>query len=154
MAAVTLTLEDLEPFATIERAKAEAMIADALALAAQVAPCIVTAEFLYPAAAKAVLRRAVIRWHEAGSGARTTQAAGPFQETLETRPSRGLFWPSEINELAGLCSDGAGGDAFAVDTLGDGAIIHADICALNFGALYCSCGAVLTLGWPLYEVSW
>ncbi len=121
MAAVTLTPEDLEPFATIELAKAEAMIADALALAAQVAPCILTAEFLYPAAAKAVLRRAVVRWHEAGSGARTTQAAGPFQETLETRPSRGLFWPSEINELAALCADSTSGKAFEVDTLPTGA---------------------------------
>jgi len=45
VAAVTLTPEDLEPFATIELAKAEAMIGDALALAAQVAPCIVEAEF-------------------------------------------------------------------------------------------------------------
>jgi hypothetical protein len=42
--------------------------------------------------------------------------------------------------------------AFAVDTVGFRNAVHSDICALNFGALYCSCGAVLTnLVYPLYE---
>ena len=40
--------------------------------------------------------------------------------------------------------------AFSIDTVGC-ATVHADICALNFGASYCSCGADIA-GWPLYEV--
>ncbi len=41
--------------------------------------------------------------------------------------------------------------AFSIDTTPTTTVIHADICALNFGALYCSCGAVLTGLFPLYE---
>jgi hypothetical protein len=48
----------------------------------------------------------------------------------------------------------AGSGAFAVDTVGVVINGHADICALNFGAMYCSCGAVLTQALPLYERSW
>lgn len=46
------------------------------------------------------------------------------------------------------------GGVFAVDTA-YGAGVHADICALNFGSLYCSCGADLTnYAYPLWEVDW
>ena len=40
-----LTVDDLEPFATIDPVKADAMIEDAEALAALAAPCIMAAEF-------------------------------------------------------------------------------------------------------------
>jgi hypothetical protein len=43
------------------------------------------------------------------------------------------------------------GGAFSVDTATITAPLHADICSLNFGATYCSCGAILTLALPLYE---
>ena len=56
MPAVTITPADLAPFATIEEDKAEAMIADALALAALVAPCITSEDFTYDAAAKAIIK--------------------------------------------------------------------------------------------------
>lgn len=53
--------------------------------------------------------------------------------------------------LLGL-SESSGG-AFALDMVSTGASPHADICAVNFGGLYCSCGAVLTnLLFPLWEV--
>lgn len=116
MAAVVVIPSDLEPFAVIDEAKALAMIEDALAMAALVAPCINDEDFAYPEAAKAVIRRAILRWHEAGSGATVQQTVGPFGQSTETRPSRGLFWPTEINELAGLCSTSAAGAAFQVDT--------------------------------------
>lgn len=54
-----------------------------------------------------------------------------------------------------LLSPSAGtgnGGAFAIDTVSTGLMVHSIICSLNFGANYCSCGANLTLGWPLYEV--
>lgn len=116
MAAVSLTPADLEPFATIEAAKAQAMIDDALALAAQVAPCILDADFTGEGAAKAIIRGAVLRWNDAGSGARSSFQVGAVQEAYDTRqPRRGMFWPSEITQLQGLCSGGAAA-AFSIDT--------------------------------------
>lgn len=154
MPVVTLTPADLDPFATIDPVKAQAMIDDALALAAVFAPCILTTGFLYDAAAKAIIRGAILRWNEAGSGAIQQQTAGPFGMTIDTKQQRrGMFWDSEIDQLRLLCqgTDVTSG-AFSIDTYGAG-IWHQDICSLNFGALYCSCGADLTLGWPLYEWS-
>lgn len=118
MPAVTLTPADLAPFATIDTAKAQAMIDDALALAARVAPCITSADFEYDAAAKAILRGAILRWNDAGNGALSQQGAGPFQMTVDTRqPRRGMFWPSEIQQLQELCRDGdPQGQAFTIDT--------------------------------------
>lgn len=151
MAAVAITVDDLLPFApNIDEAKAEAMIEDALALAAVVAPCILDPAFENPGAAKAILRGAVLRWNESGSGAIVSQAAGPFSQTVDTsNPRKSLFWPSEIEQLQKLCSLKSG--AFAVDTIPGVGIVHADICSLNFGATYCSCGAWLTGGEPLWE---
>lgn len=151
MAAVTLTVADLQPFApNIEPVKAQAMIDDAMALAARVAPCITDVAFAYPDAAKAILRGAVLRWNDSGTGAVTQQAAGPFSQTLDTRQTRrSMFWPSEITELQKLCREATSG-AFSIDTVGLG-VWHADACSINFGATYCSCGASIA-GFPLWEV--
>lgn len=157
MPAVELTPDDLAPFATIDATKAQAMIDDALAMAARVAPCILADEFEYDAAAKAILRAAVLRWHESGSGALTQHAVtrGPFGETqtYDTRQTRrGMFWPSEITELQKLCVGDETSGAFSIDTAPSGGV-HSPICALYFGAVYCSCGADLTgYVYPLYEV--
>ena len=150
MAAVSITPADLAPFATIDEAKAEAMIADALARAAVIAPCITSEEFAYEAAAKGIIRGAILRWNEAGSGAYSSIQTGPFGVTADTRtPRRGMFWPSEVDELKALCGADGGGGAFSVDTVGTTAI-HADACSLNFGALYCSCGVDIA-GYPIFE---
>lgn len=117
MPAVPIVLaEDLAPFASIEPDKAEAMITDATAMAVRVAPCIADADFANLDAARAILRGAILRWHEAGSGAITQQSAGPFQQTVDTRSGsrRGLLWPSEIAALKELCTQG-GSSAFTVD---------------------------------------
>jgi hypothetical protein len=150
---VEITPADLAPFATIEPAKAEAMIADALAMAVLLAPCIAEADFKHPDAAKAVLRGAVLRWNEAGSGSVQQLTAGPYGAGLDTRiPRRGMFQPSEIEQLQSMCRDSTGGGAYAVDTYLDaGQQEHADICSLRFGAQYCSCGAVLTNAAALWE---
>lgn len=103
-----ITPSDLTPFADIPLAKAEAMIADALAMAARVAPCINDADFAYPDAARAILRGAILRWHESGSGALQSQTAGPFGMQLDTRQQRrSMFWPSEITDLQALCGTSA-----------------------------------------------
>lgn len=150
MPAVTITPDDLAPFATIDSAKAEAMIADALGMAKLIAPCIDTADFAYADAAKAVIRGAVLRWNDAGTGAVTTRQAGPYQQVIDSNTRRNnLFWPSEITQLQSMCRDSSG--AFAIDTAPEVKVIHADICALNFGAQYCSCGAILTGYAPLWE---
>lgn len=124
MPAVELTPDDLEPFATIPEAKALVMIEDALARAARVAPCILEDDLseTNAAAAKAVIRDAILRRNDQGTGALSSQVAGPFGQTLDTRqPSRTLFWPSEVSELQGICSDhnntAPTSGAFEVDTM-------------------------------------
>jgi hypothetical protein len=105
-----LSVEDLAPFATIDAAKAEAMIEDAEAMALLAAPCIAVEGFAYGAAVKAILRSAVLRWNDTGTGAAQTVQSGPFAQTLDTRQERrGMFWPSEIVSLQSLCADSQGG---------------------------------------------
>ena len=118
MSAVIITPADLAPFADIDPAKAQAMIDDALALAARVAPCINDATFEYDDAAKAIIRGAILRWNDAGTGAVTQQSWGPYAQMVDTsKARRSMFWPSEITDLAGLCSDSANaGRAFEIST--------------------------------------
>lgn len=152
MPAVTIAPADLVPFATIPEAKAVEMIADALSMATLVAPCIADEDFAHPGAAKAVIRGAILRWHDAGSGAVTQRSAGVYQETIDSTTRRNsMFWPSEIEQLQAMCRTAGDGGAFAVDTVGVETIQHAEICSLNFGSLYCSCGAILTQGLALWE---
>jgi hypothetical protein len=131
----------------------EDMIVDAEALAMLAAPCLADPSALTEAqfaAAKALLRGAVMRWSDTGTGVRQTEAAGTLSQTTDTTMSRrGMFWPSEITSLQAICSDGESGKAFAVDTI-SGSTIHAAICAASLGANWCSCGADLA-GAPLWE---
>lgn len=137
------------------------MVAGANAKASRVAPCLTwtgtpttepvpTADQL--AEAKLVLLGAVKRWAEAGSGALQSQNAGPYGMTVDTRQRTGFnLWPSEITDLQAICSGGsAGREAFSLDTAGTFGTIHAEACALYFGALYCDCGADIA-GFPLFE---
>ena len=100
------TSVDLEPFAPgINPSKAQLMIADALARAVQVAPCITEDDFPHADAAKAVIRGAILRWHTSGAGEVTSEQMGPFSRTVDTRQGSGsLFRPSEITELQALCA--------------------------------------------------
>lgn len=152
---------DLSPFATIDEAKALAMIEDAEATAATVAPCITESGFLEDdtrvAYVRAVIRGAVLRWNESGTGAYQAQTAGPFGVTMDTRQQRrGMFWPSEISELQDACKRFRGvGDAKAYAVpIGrwDSFAAHSDVCDLAFGALRCSCGSNINgFAGPLYE---
>jgi hypothetical protein len=154
MPVVWIEPADLAPFAEITQAKAEAMIADALAMARLAAPCIDDEDFAHPEAALAVIRGAILRWHEAGSGVRTqvSDTVGPFSysESFLQPQRRALFWPSEIDQLKKLCADSSAGKAWSYDTAGGCLANHADVCSLVFGANFCSCGAWLA-GKPLWE---
>jgi len=166
-----ITLADLTPFTVIDPAKAAEMIADAEAMAILAAPCLVdittAPEGETPAeaalreakvsAVKAILRGAILRWQEAGAG--TTQAEqrtiGPFgmQTTLAPAARRAMFWPSELEQLQGICATGEQGKAFSIDTAPTSgyAGLHAPWCFYHFGALYCSCGVDIA-GYPLFDV--
>lgn len=149
-----LLTSDIEPFADINAVKLQGMIDDATAVAMLVAPCLSEEDDPLTdgqrSAAKAVLRGAILRWNDAGSGVVTQETAGPFTHSIDPRGRRAMFWPSEIEQLQQICRGVGSGSAFAVDTVANGGIWHSDTCALNFGANYCSCGAILSGGWPLW----
>lgn len=150
-----LTVDDLKPFATIAEPKAKAMIEDAIGTAIIHAPCILAPDFpaAKRAAAKAILRGAVLRWNEAGTGAVQSQSSLSYSQTIDTRqPRKVMFFPSEVDALRRLCRpDTDTGGAFSIDTLPTReGIVHAEICSIYFGG-GCSCGAILTQGLALYE---
>ena len=158
----TIILKTDLPAALQSAELVDVMVAAANAKASRVAPCLTwdgtvvdqpapTADQL--AEAKLVLIGMVKRWTETGAGALQTQTAGPYGMTVDTRQRTGYNpWPSEIEALQSICATAETSGAFAIDTVGTGgtAAGHADSCALNFGALYCSCGYVLTQSLPLY----
>lgn len=151
MPAVTVVPADLAPFADIDPGKAQAMIDDAMALAAVTAPCILSEDFAHAAAAKAIIRGAILRWNDAGSGAFSQVTTGPFGVTGDTRTARkGMFLPSELDDLKALCSTGGAGKAFSIDTAPGTTSVHSESCSLVFGAAYCSCGADIA-GFPLFD---
>ena len=146
-----IRLEDL-PAKVREHELAETLVAGANARALRVAPCLAEPESVAARSeAKLILVGAVQRWAEAGSGAVAQTSAGPFQLSTDTRQRTGFnLWPSEIEVLQDLCSKDAGG-AFGVDTAPtSGRVFHDEACSVVFGASYCSCGAVLTGGEPLW----
>lgn len=146
-----IRLEDL-PAKVREHELAETLVAGANARALRVAPCLAEPESVSARSeAKLILVGAVQRWAEAGSGAVAQASAGPFQLSTDTRQRTGFnLWPSEIEVLQDLCSKDAGG-AFGVDTAPtSGRVFHDEACSVVFGASYCSCGAVLTGGEPLW----
>lgn len=140
-----LTNADLAPFATIDDAKATQMIVDAIAMATLAAPCLADPDSLTPvqlAQAKAVLRGAVLRWNDSGTGAVSTQAMGPFSVSLDTKqPRRQMFWPSELTDLQKICKGGDdGGGVFSIDTAADPITFHSVLCGWSGGT--CTCGAI------------
>ena len=159
MAVSLITAADLDPFGLPDDAKTAAMIADAQAQAVIAAPCL-TADDLdegKAAAALAILRAAIVRWHEAGSRAKVTtqRTAGVFSEseTLDnTRNHKGAFWPSEITALQDLCRNKPAptGKPYTIEMVGAQPVAHRAWCDVMFGGLSCSCGASIA-GHPIYE---
>lgn len=139
-----LEVDDLTPFATINDDKAQAMIDDATAMAALAAPCLADESSLTPtqmAAAKALLRAAILRWEDAGSGAVASETMGPFGVTVDTRqPRRNMFWPSEIAALQKICK-GTGG-VFSIDTAPDSPIRFRPVFSSSDGGGVFNVGAI------------
>lgn len=157
MAAI-ITVTDL-PASVQSHELVATMVAGANAKASRVAPCLTwdgtvvdqpapTADKL--SEARLVLIGAVKRWVEAGSGALQSQNAGPFGMTVDTRQRTGFnLWPSEITDLQAICAGAPTGRlAFSVDTVSTD-VTHSETCSINFGALYCDCGADIA-GYPLF----
>ncbi|MGW5316725.1 hypothetical protein [Nocardia thailandica] len=138
---------------SVDAAELALMIAGANARASRVAPCLASAS-PPPSAdqlaeAKLILVGALKRWAEAGSGAKASQTAGPFAMTVDTRQRGGYnLWPSEITQLQEICGKRER-SAFQLDTAPTGLSMHAEACALVFGAAYCDCGADIA-GVPLW----
>jgi hypothetical protein len=115
---VTITYADIAPFAPDEDpAKVQLMIDDALVTALLHAPCLenLPTDSIKAKAAKAIIRGAVVRWIEAGSGGvsseQSSQSEGPFTRqgstSFVTNVARtGMYWRSEIQQLKQLCSGG------------------------------------------------
>jgi len=142
---VVIALDDLLPFAPdLDPVKGQAMLADAVATAYLLAPCLqgpLTDE--QAAAGRAIIRRAVLRWNDAGSGAlaSNTQSAGPFTETQNFgNPYQvgSMFWKSEVEQLRKICR--AAATAFHIDTAPyTGAPLgHAPWCPVGSGTA-CTC---------------
>ena len=105
---VIITLDDLRPFAPdIDEEKAEAMIEDAVALAVRVAPCLrdPNVDEDTRLAARAIIRSAILRWNDQGTGTLQTLNADVFGVRYDNRTPRtaGGFLRQEIRDLAGLC---------------------------------------------------
>jgi hypothetical protein len=155
MPVTTITIDDLLPFCPgLQQDKADAMIADAMAMALLAAPCIDDEDFAHNDQLKAIVRGAIVRWHESAQGELTGRTALGFSQTLDTRtqPRRSMYWPSEIVQLRELCSKPAedADKAYSYDTVPKHTN-HDAACSLNFGATYCSCGADIA-GRPIYGV--
>lgn len=118
----SLTPADLQVFAPdLADEKGQAMIDDAIALAITHAPCLQDHQFEHRAAAKAILRGAILRWNDAGSGAVQSEsyASGPYSmsQTVDTsQVRRGMFLKSEIDDLQRLCGPKTR-SAFSVDLM-------------------------------------
>lgn len=103
---ITVMVPDVTP------EKAAALLADVVALAGLTAPCILRPEFTATAAAKAVIRGAVVRRASILSGAVRTQTSGRHSVTEDNRATgsdRDVFTDAELESLAALCEQPASG---------------------------------------------
>lgn len=95
-----LTPADLGAFEDIDAVKAAAMIEDAEALAINAAPSLLgDLNWWQKSAVKAVLRIAILRWNDAGSGALTQETIGPYSAAYDTRQFRYGLTDGEIKRL-------------------------------------------------------
>ena len=97
---------------------------------------------------KLVVSRMVIRALRNPDNIRQT-ASGPFSTTYAGDEPGGLQLTDADRKLLGVVSLEEEQAAFTVDTYPAVYVIHAETCALRFGAAYCSCGATIA-GVPIY----
>lgn len=141
---------------------ADAMITSVWARCTKVAPCLKEMEWSETESdeeyentqlVKTIVRAAVLRWSDSGSGIVTQRIAGDYQETLSGVSGGGLLRPDEIRDLQQLCATSSTQAAVTVPTWPDGPYVtqHAAWCDVSFGGLTCDCGADLSAtGLPLW----
>lgn len=106
-----IQFSDLQKFdAELDQAQAEDMIATAWARAQRIAPCLKEEAPELDSSdieiVKDVLRSAILRWSERGSGAVVQRTAGEYGETLAKADDSGnLFRPNEIRDLQSVCGN-------------------------------------------------
>ena len=127
----------------IDRATVETLIAQIEAEVLEITDPLLVAD--HPIWVSGVIRVAVGRAYD-NPRSDESQTTGPFSRRLA--PAGGLLLASERRRLAKLAgTDGA----FSITPSG-GVGVHAEVCALYFGADYCSCGADIA-GFALYELA-
>lgn len=121
--AINITPDELRAYGLdISDKTAELFIRDAIAMAVTIAPGLKTADQDTQDAAAGVIRGAIVRWAESGSGGVASQAKtmGPFTTQESYRQRSSMFFPSEEALLKRL-ADSASRRVWAVDMLPDGA---------------------------------
>jgi len=156
-----LTWEDLKVFEPdIPEELANAMVATVWSRAQKLAPCLTAVDpdpnplddAVDLETVKDILRSAVLRWNDSGSGAVTSRTAGDYSENFASSGG-GLFRPGEIADLRTLCGGRAGQKASTISTTPsyDTFTQHAAWCSAAFGGSWCDCGADLSFdGYPLW----
>lgn len=150
--------EDVSPFTDVDADRLVILIEDAEVFATMAAPPLADPEPLTTtqrAQVKTILRRAVIREADAGSGAKTQETAGPYSYTVDTRKADNVSFLTDEEEdaLRGVVGIVKSTQAFSADlTTTSGYSDHLPWCDLMFGGLSCSCGVSLTGYFPLYEM--
>lgn len=103
----------------------------------------------WPANVKAIGLTVTARAYNNPQGV-VSESMGAYSYTRNQGERRtGVFLTDEERSAIAIAA-GVSSGAWAIDTLTT-SVTHAEICAVNFGASYCSCGALLTLYGPLYE---
>lgn len=102
-----ISYTDLQKFdGDLEQGMADDMIATAWSRAQRAAPCLADDDSDLTAAdieiVKDVLRSAILRWAERGTGVVAQRTAGEYGETIRDNGST-LFRPNEIRDLLGVC---------------------------------------------------
>jgi hypothetical protein len=113
---VVITVENLRARApNIDEETAADLIKDAMGLAAFHAPCILDENFEHTDAAAALIKAAILRWYDQGSGGLSSLQADVFTASYDNRVPRyaGGFMRSEIEKLRQMC--GRGGGAYTID---------------------------------------
>lgn len=101
----------------------------------------------YPATVKAIALTAAARAYTNPQGL-TSETIGEY--SYRRTGGSGVYLTAEEKSAISAAGGVEASGIFAVDTVGT-SVTHADICAVNFGAIYCSCGALLSLAGPLWE---
>lgn len=152
---------DITPLVDVDPGRLAILIDDAETSATmpKVAPALAEPDLLTAAQraqVKTILRRAVVREAEAGTGAKTQEVAGPYSYTVDTRTANRTSCLTEEEEdaLRSIVGISKSTQVFSLDVTPStvSPSNHLPWCDLQFGGLICTCGVALTGYYPLYEM--